>query len=281
MTATATNLLPGDYSVTITDANECTSTCDITIDFDEQEGCTYTQGYWKTHSNKGPAPYDPAWGNLGDIDGDGDAEEEDEDFYYSGQTYYEVFWTPVSGNAYYILARQFIAAHLNFLNGADPSAAQAEFNIAEALFNNPANTPDKIKKLKKEAKKVWTDPAGILDDYNNGDIGPGHCDDEGDRSADELTGIINTEEYVSISAYPNPFMNAVTIEFTMEEDTDVTLEVYNMTGAKVASLYKGDVQANQTYSFDFDGIAHINQGAFIYVLRAGKTVKMGRLVMMK
>jgi len=270
-TATASNLLPGEYDVTITDANGCTSICYITIGYDEQEGCTYTQGYWKTHSSYGPAPYDLTWALIG----------EDTPFYYSGQTYYEVMWTPVSGNPYYILAHQFIAAHLNFLNGADPSVAQAEFDIAEALLNNPANTPDEIKKLKKEAKKVWTDPAGILDDYNNGDIGPGHCDDEGDRSADELNGIINTEENVSISAYPNPFMNTVIIEFTMEEDTDVTLEVYNMTGAKVASLYKGDVQANQTYSFDFDGIAHINQGTFIYVLRAGKTVKMGRLVMMK
>ncbi len=28
-------------------------------------GCTYTQGYWKTHSHQGPAPYDAGWQKLG------------------------------------------------------------------------------------------------------------------------------------------------------------------------------------------------------------------------
>jgi hypothetical protein len=274
-TPTASNLLPDDYTVLITDANGCETTCYVTIDFDEQEGCTYTQGYWQTHSIYGPAPYDETWAQIG----------ENTTFYYSGQSYYEAIWTPPSGgNAYYILAHQFIAAELNFLNGASPTAAQEAFDEAHSLFTNPVNTPAYVKKLKKTnpaLRQYWIDLAEVLDDYNNGDIGPGHCEDEGDRSADELTGIINTKENVSFSAYPNPFMNSVTIEFTMAEDTEAVLEVYNMTGAKVASLYNGSVNANQTYSFSFNGDTHVKQETFIYVLRAGKTVKMGRLVMIK
>ncbi|HEX4980975.1 MAG TPA: DUF11 domain-containing protein, partial [Ilumatobacteraceae bacterium] len=34
-------------------------------------GCTLTQGYWKTHSQFGPAPEDEAWLLLPDMDGDG------------------------------------------------------------------------------------------------------------------------------------------------------------------------------------------------------------------
>ena len=40
-------------------------------------GCTYTQGYWKTHSRYGPAPYDTTWAKVG----------EDTPFYLSGQSY--------------------------------------------------------------------------------------------------------------------------------------------------------------------------------------------------
>lgn len=30
-----------------------------------QGGCTLTQGYWKTHSRYGPAPYDTTWAKVG------------------------------------------------------------------------------------------------------------------------------------------------------------------------------------------------------------------------
>ena len=98
-------------------------------------------------------------------------------FFGSGQSYYEVLWTRPKGNAYYILAHAYIAAELNFLNGADPSAAQAAFDEATDLFN--AYTPDYVAGLKgkagNELRSQFIDLAEILDDYNNGLIGPGHC----------------------------------------------------------------------------------------------------------
>lgn len=129
-------------------------------------GCTLTQGYWKTHSSKGPAPYDDTWAQL--------PNGADTPFFLSGQSYYQVLWTPPSGgNAYYILAHQYIAAKLNGLNGADLSAVQDALKDAEALLI--ANTPAGIATLKGKAKAEWTNLASILDSYNNGYIGPGHC----------------------------------------------------------------------------------------------------------
>ena len=73
-------------------------------------GCSLTPGYWKNHSQYGPAPYDATWAQVG----------EDTIFFLSNQTWYEVLWTaPKKGNAYYILAHAYIAAYLNELNGAD------------------------------------------------------------------------------------------------------------------------------------------------------------------
>jgi hypothetical protein len=135
------------------------------------QGCTLTQGYWKTHSHRGPAPYDDAWLNLGDADGDGTIEGADETFFLSGKTYYEVLWTAPAGNVYYNLAHQYIAAKLNILNGASSTpAVNAAITYAETFFKTytPANHP-------KSQRTAATTNAGILDSYNNGVTGPGHC----------------------------------------------------------------------------------------------------------
>jgi|GEM_PF-2270484 len=129
-------------------------------------GCTRTYGYWKTHTRYGPAPQDPTWDRIGE---DG----EDTPFYLSGQTYYQVLWTPARGNAYYILADQFIAARLNLLSGAS-STPEVDEALAwsEGFFSQFA--PDNVPPDQRETAIFYAD---LLDRYNNGEIGPGHCDD--------------------------------------------------------------------------------------------------------
>ncbi|MGB9825908.1 MAG: hypothetical protein ACPLRU_04470, partial [Desulfofundulus sp.] len=127
------------------------------------EGCTLTPGYWKTHSKYGPAPYDDTWALLG----------EDTPFFQSGQSYYQVLWTsPAGGNAYYILAHQFIAAKLNILNGA---ASTPAVDAALAWATNFFNTYKPTDKLSKTLRAEVISYASLLDRYNNGYIGPGHC----------------------------------------------------------------------------------------------------------
>ncbi|GGN00884.1 hypothetical protein GCM10007092_13660 [Thermus composti] len=126
------------------------------------QGCTLTQGYWKTHSRYGPAPYDDTWAQIG----------EDTAFYLSGQSYHQVLWTsPSGGNAYYILAHQFIAAKLNLLNGA-ASTPTVDAALAWAASFFATYTPSTIPKSTASQAKGY---AAILDDYNNGRVGPGHC----------------------------------------------------------------------------------------------------------
>ena len=131
------------------------------------DGCTLTPGYWKTHSSYGPAPYDDTWALL--------PNGADTPFFLSGQSYYEVLWTSSRGNAYYILASAYIAAQLNQLNGADFTAAQDVFDEATVLFET--YMPKDIAKLKgnKPPRGEFLRLAEILDQYNNGYIGPGHC----------------------------------------------------------------------------------------------------------
>lgn len=140
----------------------------VDIDVPCGGGCTLTPGYWKTHSQYGPAPYDPTWAMIG----------EDTPFFLSGQSYYDVLWTSPKGNAYYILAHAYIAAELNQLNDASiPGDVLDAFNEAGELLNT--YTPDEVAALKGKAgntlRSQFTSLAEILDDYNNGIIGPGHC----------------------------------------------------------------------------------------------------------
>ena len=133
-------------------------------------GCTHTPGYWKTHSEFGPAPYDDTWAQL--------SNGASTTFYLSGKTYYQVLWTSPAGNAYYQLSFQYIAAGLNQLNGASvPAEVLAAYNSATTLFNT--YTPANIAPLKgnNPTRAQFINLAGILGDYNSGITGPGHCDD--------------------------------------------------------------------------------------------------------
>lgn len=141
----------------------------IQVEVECPRGCTLTPGYWKTHSRRGPAPYDDTWALLGPA-------QENTVFFLSGKTWYQAFWTPPAGNAYYILAHAYMAVSLNGLNGASmPPEVQQAWNEATNLFQ--VWTPAQIAALKgsQQPRKRFLELAGLLDMYNNGLIGPGHC----------------------------------------------------------------------------------------------------------
>lgn len=155
-----------DNTATFTAASGATgsATASVAIDVPCEGGCSLTQGYWKTHSSFGPAPYDDVWAGL-----------ENSPFFLSGKTYYQVLWTSPQGNAYYNLAHQYIAAVLNGANGASTDAVQTALGDATALLST--YTPLQVAMLKKSStvRAQFVQLASILDQYNSGAIGPGHC----------------------------------------------------------------------------------------------------------
>jgi hypothetical protein len=130
-------------------------------DPEEEAGCTLTPGYWKTHSKYGPAgPTDETWALVG----------EDSAFFLSGKSYYEVLWTPPRGNPYYNLSFHFIAAKLNVLAGASDDDVTDALADAESLFET--YTPAQAAEHKAEFLTL----AATLGRYNEGYLGPGHCE---------------------------------------------------------------------------------------------------------
>jgi hypothetical protein len=155
-----------------------------------------TQGYWKTHNDTfwGGAPTDETWSQLmywvydagthsWSQAGPGD---ENSPFFLSGGSYFDAMWTAPQGNAYYQLSRQYIAAILNQLDGAAvPANVQAAIDDATELFQQytPAQVAAAKGKGGKELRAQFTSLAGLLASYNEGLIGPGHCDEDGSSAA--------------------------------------------------------------------------------------------------
>ena len=130
---------------------------------DLQLGCTYTQGYWKTH---GPIPTGNninQWPvtslSLGTVS-------------YTDLELQAIFDKPAAGNGLISLAHQLIAAKLNIANGADGTAVAAAITAADALIAGLVVPPVGSGSLPPSATSSLTT---TLTSYNEGIIGPGHC----------------------------------------------------------------------------------------------------------
>ena len=90
-------------------------------------------------------------------------------------SWHKVLWTPPKkGNAYFILAHAYIAAKLNILGGsATTPMVNGAIAFAEGFFATKTPTGT----LSTLDKKLAILNAELLDSYNNGLIGPGHCSD--------------------------------------------------------------------------------------------------------
>jgi hypothetical protein len=126
-------------------------------DSDGDDGCTLTQGYWKNHSDRESGHRNIAW-------------PIDEDTDLCGTTWLDNLGIAPQGNAFYILSHQYIAASLNVAAGAvAPPDVSAALDEAESLMADCQITDAE------RARAV--ELAGVLDDFNNGRTGPGHCGD--------------------------------------------------------------------------------------------------------
>ena len=119
--------------------------------------CTYTQGYWKTHEDQWPV----TTLTLGTVS-------------YTQDQLLDILDRSVQGNGLVSLAHQLIAAKLNVANGAFPNDIAQTILDADALIGSRVVPPIGGGFLSPSSVSALTE---MLDDYNNGVIGPGHCDD--------------------------------------------------------------------------------------------------------
>ena len=80
-------------------------------------------------------------------------------------------------------------------------------------------------------------------------------------------------------AYPNPFVTSTTVSFTLPYlDEQTTVEVFDVRGVKIQTIFKGIANANQAYEIKFDG-QNIAAGTYFFRLTTAKETKNFKAVM--
>jgi hypothetical protein len=74
------------------------------------------------------------------------------------------------------------------------------------------------------------------------------------------------QEFVLDQNYPNPFNSTTTIRFTLPENQNVTLTVYNILGEIVALPIDNQIYNSGKHEFLFDA-SKLSSGIYIYSIR--------------
>ncbi|MEM1128197.1 MAG: T9SS type A sorting domain-containing protein, partial [Bacteroidota bacterium] len=77
------------------------------------------------------------------------------------------------------------------------------------------------------------------------------------------------ETFMLSSAYPNPFNPQTTFTLALQSAQNVTVEVYNTLGQRVAQLYDGRLEANRTHQFTFEA-RDLASGLYILSVRGDR-----------
>ena len=98
--------------------------------------------------------------------------------------------------------------------------------------------------------------------------------------SNEYDNIDTPLEYSLDQNYPNPFNPSTNIQFTLAATSNVTLEVYNMLGQKVATLLQGQKMnaGNHTQVFDASSLA---SGMYVYRISTPSFVQSRTMMLIK
>jgi hypothetical protein len=77
--------------------------------------------------------------------------------------------------------------------------------------------------------------------------------------------------------YPNPFTTKTNIQFTAAESGNAVVELLNISGVKVRTLFSGAVIRGQVYNV-LAGDAHLPKGIYVYMINVGRQKQMGRII---
>lgn len=143
-----------------------------------------------------------------------------------------------------------------------------------------------IKTVPEEAPECGTTTTVIFNLYVEGDeVGEpvASCTSDftvkAEKSA-EITTEVEEFEYTDLKVYPNPFSEEVRFEFVSPIATQAKIDIYNMAGQMVQTVFDGFVEKNTTYNAEFKPEEQVS-GVYFYRMKLGNVIHNGKLVYKK
>ncbi|MBK8551737.1 MAG: T9SS type A sorting domain-containing protein [Ignavibacteria bacterium] len=80
--------------------------------------------------------------------------------------------------------------------------------------------------------------------------------------------------------YPNPFNPSTKINFSLPNDTRVTLNVYDVSGKLVSAIIRNELKAADYYSVSFNG-SNLSSGTYLYTIQTDRFTETKKMVLIK
>lgn len=91
-----------------------------------------------------------------------------------------------------------------------------------------------------------------------------------------VTGIVEKQASVNaLSIYPNPVSNTINVRFNSKESQNTSIELYNVTGAKVYSEKLGEVTGTISHAIDASNFA---KGVYILKVISGNAIENKKVI---
>ncbi|MBD0258848.1 MAG: T9SS type A sorting domain-containing protein, partial [Cytophagales bacterium] len=86
---------------------------------------------------------------------------------------------------------------------------------------------------------------------------------------------------ITVTAFPNPAYGEATIQFTVAQTGQASLDVFNTRGDKVKTLFNGLAEGGKTYRVTLKTDDRVVPGAYLYRVQSGTSSKTSRVIMLK
>lgn len=83
--------------------------------------------------------------------------------------------------------------------------------------------------------------------------------------------------FFNVVAFPNPFTTQTTIRFTPNENVNTVVDLFNIQGSKIKTLFNGMVNAGQEYNVTVNE-ATLPKGIYFFIISDGKKRTKGQLI---
>jgi hypothetical protein len=95
-----------------------------------------------------------------------------------------------------------------------------------------------------------------------------------------VTSALTANDYHLAQNFPNPFNPSTTIRFAVKSPQRVSLNVYNMLGQEVRTLYNQEAEAGMVYAIPFNA-SGLSSGVYYYRLTTAERTELKKMLLVK